>query len=173
MNILRKLKRKQQPYHVLAATDPTHGNHIAGVLKENIEALGGTFHGNELPGNDWVDQYIGFRIGEFAARFQLQQMPGCCAMMTLSFVQTFPESQKNFNTVAELVGQAAREAKFALVMMTQVVHTDRPLIDEPWGLCLNVYGGDWELSKSYFNAKSGNLVATLIKDLKQTKKVGA
>jgi len=71
-----------------------------------------------------------------------------------------------FNHVLELIEQAAHEAGFGSVMMTQVVPAYSKMFwkQEAWIKCLD---RKWIASPAFRNAKSGNLVVYLTKDLEQ------
>lgn len=137
-------------------------------------------HGGEMKiggqaGDDWGRQYVTFQLPAvkpdekpFDGNFQLQQMPGCCALMTLSYVHANPFTPENFLRIAEMVADRAKEGAFAALLMTQVVPHNRKIGGEPWKLCLK-HG--WQMQNPLMNAKSGNLVAILQKDLKQAGKL--
>lgn len=126
-------------------------------------------------GDDWGRQHVmfnmpGLKEGDKAwgGHFQIQQMPGCCALMTLSYVYPDPFTQENFQKIADMVADRAREGAFAAILMTQVVPKDRKLDGEPWRLCLKT---GWKLQEPLVNGKSGNLVSILQRNLKQPGKL--
>ncbi len=120
--------------------------------------------------NEWKDVYCTIEGKEFQTRFDVQQHPGCCAILDLSYVKVYPWSQEAFDFVMQLVEEAAFNAGFATVMMTQYVPGYSKLLwkHEPW-----IKGLDrgWLFIPPMRNAKSGNLVTILTKDLGQKGKV--
>ena len=119
--------------------------------------------------NEWdsVDSFI--ELEDIHASFQIQQMPGCCAVLTLSYVNVAPWSYDNFDTIVKLVEEAAFAAGFGSIVMTQVVpaYTGYMWKNEPWH---QVLSRGWRRSDPFRNAKSGNLVVYLTKDLEQPAK---
>lgn len=152
-----------------------HPNYILETLVEQARAKGfniesqpdyreGVFH-------DWNPIYIRLESEKFPfVNFQLQQMPGCCAVLVLSYVKFKPFTQENFVEIVSLVEDAAKNAGFGSVAMTQCVPAFSPMFwdKEPWIKCLDK---GWISSKAFRNAKSGNLVTYLTKDLEQPGKV--
>lgn len=119
--------------------------------------------------DDWGQIHTTLRHdGKYYATFMMQQMPGCCAVLTLSYVQSDPDTRREFKNIVSLVEDAARRAGFGSLILTQVPHKDRVAQDEPWGLLLK---DGYEMSKPFLNAKSGNQVVYLTKDLGQEKKI--
>lgn len=117
-------------------------------------------------GNEWDDVFC--RIvseKEFQSTFQLQQMPGCCAVLVVHHVETFPYSQKIFDKVLQLIETGAYEAGFGSVLMAQVTPQGDPenYSREPWALCV----GRWDISHPFVNAKSGNPCVYLTRNLEQ------
>jgi hypothetical protein len=104
---------------------------------------------------------------EFFGAFQVQQMPGCCAVLIVHHLRTDPDTREIFDTVLKMIEEAAFEAGFGSVMMAQVTFIDRknqPVFKrEPWAFCV----GRWDMSVPFINAKSGNPVVYLTKNLGQ------
>lgn len=110
------------------------------------------------PKNEWESIFCHIDMIDMEAEFSLQQMPGCCAVLVVSYVRVSLPTQANFIRVLEIVEVAAKNAGFGSVVMTQVV----PAFN--WFPCL---GHGWICSKPFRNAKSGNMVIYLTKDLQQ------
>ena len=117
---------------------------------------------------EWDDANCGINTKEYEARFHLRQMPGCCAVLIIHYVEVRPYSQEIFDQVLQYIEEGAYRAGFGSVMMAQVVRADEDMPDcwdfEPWFYCI---GRGWEYDAPFLNAKSGNLVVYLTKDLKQ------
>ena len=146
------------------------------ILKElNTLARENNFHFNSVPGelyphNEWNSVQCSMSLEEYDdAAFMLQQMPGCCAMLTISYVRVHPNSQEQFDKVLQRIEQAAYRAGFGLVTLTQVVPMYSRMFwkHEPWFRCLD---RGWQASEPFRNAKSGNLCVVITKDLKQLAK---
>lgn len=120
--------------------------------------------------NEWDPIKCRIETKYFDAGFDLQQCPGCCAVLILSYIKVRPYSQEHFNQVVEIVEDAAKLAGFGSVLMTQVVPAYSKMLwkDEPWIKCLD---RGWVASEPFRNGKSGNLCVYLTKDLKQPGKV--
>jgi hypothetical protein len=108
----------------------------------------------------WVDGK------DLNASFDVQQMPGCCAVLVLSYIKVNPFTYESVDRVIKFVEAAAKEAGFGSVVMTQVVPAFSKMLwkNEPWIKCLD---RGWQPSKGFINAKSGNIVTYLTKDLAQ------
>lgn len=149
-----------------------HRNVIIQAMKDNQHDLGYKF-GSEPKHmeffNEWNQIQCGLETPDFQANFQLQQMPGCCAVLVLSYIRCHPYTQENIDKVIEIVEKAAFDAGFGSVIMTQVVPAFSQMLwkGEPWIKCLN---REWKASPAFRNAKSGNLVTYLSKDLAQPRK---
>jgi hypothetical protein len=121
------------------------------------------------PQNEWDN--ISCRIGTdtFQAHFNLQQCPGCCAVLTMSYVNTLPWTQENFAAAVDIVSQAAYRAGFGALVLTQVVPAFSQFLwkREPFYRCL---AQGFKASDVFINAKSGHLVTILTKNLRQTGK---
>ncbi len=146
-----------------------HPNLILETLREILEERGFDFKSTpkELHGfNEWNIVHCEIHHKDLWAGFDLQQCPGCCAVLVISYVKTDPWSFGAFNHVLELIEQAAHEAGFGSVMMTQVVPAYSKMFwkQEAWIKCLE---RKWVASPAFRNAKSGNLVVYLTKDLEQ------
>jgi hypothetical protein len=122
------------------------------------------FHG----GNEWDDAYCALESERFFCRFAVQQMPGCCAALILHHVAPEPYSRKVFDEVLVAIEEATKEAGFGSLQMAQVIGK-RGIEDEIWSNCIE--NGKWLMSKPFVNAKSGNDVVYLTKDMKQPGKV--
>lgn len=118
------------------------------------------------PAFEWRSISVGIEHKDFAAEFDVQQMPGCCAVLVLSYIKANPFNQDTVDRVISFVEAAAKEAGFGSVVMTQVVPAFSRMLwkREPWIKCLD---RGWEHSKGFINAKSGNIVVYLTKDLQQ------
>ena len=150
-----------------------HDNIILKTLPEVCEKVGMTFTSipNCLtPQNEWDSINCKVFGKSFFAHFDLQQMPGCCAVLVLSYVKVRPWTLDNFDALVQLVEEGAHEAGFGSLMMSQVVpaYTKSEWDEEPWIKCLK---RSWVASDPFRNAKSGNLCVYLTKDLKQSHKV--
>ena len=146
-----------------------HPNLILETLKDVLDEKG--FHFRSTPkelhgGNEWNSIHCAIDSKELGANFDLQQCPGCCAVLTVSYVRVDPWSFESFNYVLELIEEAAFKAGFGSVMMTQVVPAYSKMLwkQEAWIKCLD---RKWVASPAFRNAKSGNLVVYLTKDLEQ------
>lgn len=150
-----------------------HDNLIVETMKELAQERGLKIVTNPkdlvLGHMDWDNVLCDLRGEDFEAQFQVQQMPGCCAILTLSYIQTHPYTQKNIDYAIQFVEEAAEAAGFGSVVMTQVVpvFTKSLWKQEPWILALK---RNWQPSDPFRNAKSGNLCVYLTKDLKQPAK---
>lgn len=150
-----------------------HRNIIIGTLKDAADERG--LEMQSLPDkdyggpNDWAPINVELRRdGRFHASFLVQQMPGCCAVLTLSYVTPEPYMQPEFQSIVSLVEGAAREAGFGSLILTQVPHKGKKASDEKWGLLLE---NGYLMSKPFLNAKSGNYVVYLTKDLGHKAKI--
>jgi hypothetical protein len=101
------------------------------------------------------------------ARFQLQQMPGCCAILTMSYVEV-DRCNFSFEKAVEFVEQAAKDAAFGSLVLTQVLHKPQPEKHE-WHVLVEKHG--FVMSEPFINAKSGNKVVYLTKNLGQEGKI--
>lgn len=150
-----------------------HDNIILHSMKELSEAQGFEFESypEELDRTiEWDKIGCAVSTTDFDAHFELQQCPGCCAVLILSYIKVCPYSKEHFDQVVEIVEEAARLAGFGSVMMTQIVPAYSRILwkDEPW---INRLDQGWRSSEAFRNAKSGNLCVYLTKDLKQPGKV--
>lgn len=127
-------------------------------------------------GADWDNKHITLDVMHKetwtpAAYFAAQQLPGCCAIMILSYVR-YARQVADFAKVTRWVEQASKRAAFGMLMLTQVVsraqaekkdyslETWFPLLDE-----------GYTVSEPFMNAKSGNFVVTITKNLGQDAKM--
>jgi len=144
-----------------------HPNLILETLPEICEKNGWGFKSNpkKLWGhNEWDAVHCQITAKDFNAVFMLQQMPGCCAVLTASYIDPMPREPLYFNQVVEAIREAAYEAGFGSLILTQVMSYER-LNKHLWGNLIN-----YEISKPFINAKSGNKVVYLTKDLGQKAK---
>lgn len=150
-----------------------HPNFIIRTLRELGEELGYQLQISPKAlnaANEWDNIFVTFRGKENQGQFHIQQMPGCCAVLIGSYIRVHPHSQKAFDETVNLIELAARRAGFGSVMLTQTIPESGDTIDEPWAWILS---RDWVMSPAFRNAKSGNLVVYLTKDLQQEgKKAG-
>ena len=109
--------------------------------------------------NEWDEIYVELKTKQFVAQFQLQQMPGCCGVLVVFYVNVNPWTKENFQKVLKSIAEAAYQAGFGSLLMAQVVHKD-----EIW------QGLPWKVSEPFVNAKSGNRVVYLTLDLGQKEK---
>lgn len=145
-----------------------HANHITEMLHDIAQRDGYEFKSwpDDSLGNDWKPIECALAGKEFAVRFMVQQMPGCCAILVLSYIRVNPYSQENFDKVVQIVEEAAKDAAFGSVAMTQVVPNFSQMFwkEEPWIKCLD---RNWKAGQVFRNGKSGNIVTYLLKDLEQ------
>jgi hypothetical protein len=150
-----------------------HQNHITEMLKDLAQEQGCEFNSNPEDScgiNDWHPVQCWLTAKEFDAQFQVQQMPGCCAVLVLSYIRVKPYTYDLVDKVIEFVEVAAKNAAFGSVAMTQCVPAFSQMLwkKEPWIKCLD---RGWEHSKPFMNGKSGNIVTYLLKDLGQKVKM--
>ena len=148
-----------------------HPNLILETLPEECEKRGWQIahQPKHLYGkNEWDNIFVRVAGPKFHASLQLQQMPGCCAVLIASYIDPEPRTQETFRTVIEAVRDAAYEAGFGSLLLSQVTWADVPIRKALWGGCLDM---GFEMSKPFVNAKSGNKVVYLTKDLGQRGKV--
>lgn len=150
-----------------------HPNLIIDTLREIAEEKTGYFKSipPEVHGfSEWGDIGCTLETMAFQANFQLQQMPGCCAVLVLSYVKLYPHTQENFVKLLDIIEDAGFRAGFGSIMMTQVVPNYSKMFwdKELWIKCLDK---GWKSSDPFRNAKSGNLVVYLTKDLGHKGKV--
>jgi len=152
-----------------------HPNLILETLKDTLTERGFEFESipKELhAGNEWNSIHCKIGSDNLAGGFDLQQCPGCCAVLIVSYVRLDPWNFGAFDYVLKLIEEAAFNAGFGSVMMTQVVPAYSKMFweRECWIKCLD---REWVVSPAFRNAKSGNLVVYLTKDLEQAgKKAG-
>lgn len=152
-----------------------HPNLIIKAMQDNQQEGGYEF--KSQPANlegatEWHPIHCTLEKDYMFASFSLQQMPGCCAVLVLSYIHPKPYTQENMDEVIKIVEQAASDAGFGSVMMTQVVPAFSKMFwsKEPWIRCLD---REWVASPPFRNAKSGNLVTCLSKNMNQpNKKLG-
>ena len=113
--------------------------------------------------NEWKEMTCWLDTLEFKSCFKLQQMPGCCAVLIAFYIDVEPWTQEAFDAVLRAIEEAAYHAGFGSLMMAQVTHPYKA-DKAPWTLCLD---RGWGITNSFVNAKSGNYVAYLTKDLGQ------
>lgn len=160
------LKEKVMPRSMVG-----HPNLILETLPEECDKRGWKLDSQpkHLWGqNEWNNIFVRVAAPKFRASFQLQQMPGCCAVLIASYIDPEPRNPRTFDAVITAVKEAAYKAGFGSLMLSQVLHEDVPPRKSLWGNCL---ADGWEMSKPFINAKSGNKVVYLTKDLGQRGKV--
>lgn len=149
-----------------------HSNRITEMLFKLADERDWKFTSNPLDStwHDWQPCMCYIDNKDFEASFQVQQMPGCCAVLVLSYVQVKPWSYELFDQIVEFVEVAAKNAAFGSVAMTQCVPAFSKMLwkEEPWTKALD---RGWVATPAFRNGKSGNLVTYLLKDLGQNAKV--
>lgn len=139
-----------------------HANHLPQFLHKEVKDAGGRaqFSGER---HDWGLKNVQMQFKDWGGRAQIQQMPGCCAIMTISYVGVNPDTPETFTKTIGLITAAAKKAAFGSIVLTQVCHgrDEREL----WYPLLKE---GFIKSPEFVNAKSGNRVAYLTKDLGQT-----
>lgn len=152
-----------------------HANHVLEMLREVCKEKGIRVQSDPKDlayAYDWSKARVSLlsparKYPWEIARFELQQMPGCCAILTMSYVNT-QEKEMNFAGAVELVAEAARRAAFGSLVLTQVVYC--PVIKtNSWYSIVKDLG--FEMSEPFINAKSGNKVVYLTKNLGQVEKM--
>jgi hypothetical protein len=150
-----------------------HANHILEYLREVAHERG--LHVFSDPRevvyvDDWGNVHVWIANSKEdgtpkreIAEFRLQQMPGCCAILTMSYVHTNPKYM-TFAGAVELVCEAAKRAAFGSVCLTQVVNRERAEKCEWFSI---VSYGSFKMSQWFINAKSGNRVVYLTRNLGQ------
>jgi hypothetical protein len=113
--------------------------------------------------NEWDTVYVKLSDKKLQATFQVQQMPGCCAVLIASYFEIVPHTKETFNTVIGFLERANQEAGFGSLMLSQVLY-EKNGRKHVWGGLLDE---GWEMSKPFVNAKSGNQVVYLTKDMGQ------
>lgn len=113
------------------------------------------------PLNEWDDAFCEID-GVDGGLFHAQQMPGCCAVLVVSHVYPKKMTQENFLKILERVEKAAKKAGFGSLLMAQ---TGQP---ENWEFLMNK---GWDIDAPFVNAKSGNHVMYISKNLEQPGKV--
>jgi len=148
-----------------------HPNLILETLPEEVEKRGWKMASQPkyLWGeNEWNKVFCRVAGPKFHATFEVQQMPGCCAVLIASYIDPEPRTQETFRVVIDAIRDAAYEAGFGSLMLSQVIWADVPAKKALWSSCLDM---GFEMSRPFINAKSGNKVVYLTKDLGQKGKV--
>ena len=145
-----------------------HPNLILETLGELSKENGWKFDSKPkrlFPHSEWDDIFCTLQAKDFGGNFAVQQMPGCCAVLIVHHVNPREHSQEMFDALLQQIEIAAYAAGFGSVMMAQVVnHGLRDWDKEPWALCLK---REWLMSDPFVNAKSGNPVVYLTKNMHQ------
>ena len=144
-----------------------HPNLIVETLEEVCAAYNYEFasNPNKLWGNnEWNRINCQIKAPKFKAHFEVQQMPGCCAVLIASYLDPKPYTQNNFVTLVGTIGNAAYEAGFGSMMLSQVVRPRTKPKEHIWGPLLDM---GWVMSEPFINAKSGNQVVYLTVNLAQ------
>lgn len=154
-----------------------HANHILRELRNVVEGTKFSVYSNPKDlayAHDWDGVYVSLTVRtaynttKDVAVFQLQQMPGCCAIMTVSYLRV-DNRVISFTETMEIIEKAAKRAAFGSIVMTQVVFNDMKLKSHLWYPLVADLG--YVMSKSFVNGKSGNDVVYLTKDLGQGAKM--
>jgi hypothetical protein len=142
-----------------------HRNHIVRELYNVVEPTDWEIDAKKsiLETNDWDSKQVELvkfdgNKGTPAARFQVQQLPGCCAVMTLSYVQ-YHAKLSSFVEVTRIVEEAAKRAAFGSLMLTQVIGERYKAENYDWFPLVRDHG--YEMSEPFLNGKSGNKVVYL------------
>src|SRR5882762_9091179 len=125
-----------------------HPNLILETLPEICERNGWVFMSNPQKlweRNEWDAVHCQIIAKDFHAKFMLQQMPGCCAVLTASYIDPMPREQHYFNQVVEAIREAAYEAGFGSLLLTQVM-SYRVIGKHLWGKLVG-----YEMSKPFIN----------------------
>jgi hypothetical protein len=145
-----------------------HPNLIIDTLREVCQEQDLDFRSRpeeRVRGLDWEGIQCTFSDREtFVAHFELQQMPGCCAVLIIHHVRTNPFDRVTVDRALQLIEKAADHAGFGSLLMAQCVPHKGSWRDEPWVSCLK---RGWKAGKPFINAKSGNSVVYLTKDMEQ------
>jgi hypothetical protein len=149
-----------------------HPNFIIKSFRELCQERGYNFESNPRDFNgrsEWSTVAMHVETEEFEAGFEVAQHPGCCAILDMSYIKVHPFNKTTFDAVVQLAEQAAYDAGFGAIMLTQVVPAFSKMLwkDEPWIKCLD---RGWMAAPVFRNAKSGNLVTIITKDLGQKEK---
>lgn len=154
-----------------------HANHILEMLRDVCAERGMRCYSN--PGDlayakDWNEAHVTLtslnKDGKphlDMAYFKLQQMPGCCAILTMSYVE-YRKGKFEFRDAVEYVEEAARRAAFGSMVLTQVLYKPEAPAND-WYSIVALNG--FKMSKPFINAKSGNRVVYLTKNLGQVGKM--
>jgi len=148
-----------------------HKNVILDTLREVAKENNLYFESRprKLEGDqDWgrIEVGLGSTEQKFFESFQLQQMPGCCAVLTMSYLRH--HNPDAFDLIVQYVEEAAFRAGFGSMVLTQVWKPEKGYDREPWA---KLIGRGWKLSEPFINAKSGNKVSYLTMNLGQDGKV--
>jgi hypothetical protein len=150
-----------------------HANHIMEMLRDVADEKGLSIETqpDDLAfQHDWRAGHVTLHNKKWTlAHFQVQQMPGCCAIMTLSYVEYRDPKQLSFEGVVEIVEEAAKRAAFGSLVLTQVVREEISLAKHSWHKLVRDH--EFVMSPPFINAKSGNKVVYLTKDLGQQGKM--
>lgn len=143
---------------------PTHPNFFLKEMRKLGNEEGFRFFSDIdfNPRNEWDMASCDMSLGNDHVNFKVQQMPGCCAVLTVFYVYPWPRTQDNFLETLRRVEVAAKRAGFGSLLMTQVGEIE----DWAWLLAKK-----WEMNEPFVNAKSGNKVMYLTKNLEQPGKV--
>ncbi len=148
-----------------------HPNLILETMPEVCEELGWVFASR--PGklnmyNEWDGIHARVEGKGFYSSFALQQMPGCCAVLTASYIDPEPYKPDEFRKVVQAIAEATRRAGFGSLILTQVIKDRVPLDKHVWyGILLDGF----LMSDVFINAKSGNHVVYLTKDMEHNGKI--
>lgn len=154
-----------------------HANHILEKLRNVVRARNLYMDSNPrelLHVDDWGRTIVRIaaplknnKLLEIAS-FHLQQMPGCCAILTMSYVNTRP-AMMSFADAVEIVEDAAKRAAFGSIVLTQVINPRWKVEKHEWYSLVDER--EFLMSKPFINGKSGNQVVYLTKNLGQDDKM--
>src|SRR5882672_12383856 len=68
--------------------------------------------------NEWNKVFCCVAAPKFHASFELQQMPGCCAVLIASYIDPEPRNPRTFDAVISTIKDAAYEAGFGSLMLS-------------------------------------------------------
>jgi len=146
-----------------------HPNYILDALGEMAQENGWKMESQPRRAefhNEWgqMEVELIFNKKEFAT-FKVQQLPGCCAVLVANHIMPSVFTREAFDDVLTVIETAAFKAGFGSLMMAQVLNKAEDFSREVWSKCIE--GGDWITSVPFVNAKSGNKVVYLTKNLGQ------
>jgi len=142
-----------------------HPNVFVDVLKKLCEDRGfecETVPSASKPSLDWEQISCAFATKDFTVHFRAQQMPACCAVLVIGYINVAPATEQNYDAALKIIEEATYTSGFGSLLMTQVVRPERGLQGYWWSLGLK---RGWQASELFRNAKSGNEVVYLTKNM--------